>query len=103
MLGATGQAAHYPGFLPGPGAYAQEKEILRAFGLSASEFPLDGLMLFIIFLITIPQQSTQLELQRELISLEPTANLYVMMIFNGAFWAVFLTVGLIRRKRLGRA
>lgn len=113
MLGATGQAAHYPGFLPGPGAYAQEKKTLTALGLTASEFPLDAVVLFGSLILGMLTVSTQLEVIHELYesfnlapqeALEAQKNLQMktnIMVF--AFWIVVGVVGLIRRRKLGRA
>jgi hypothetical protein len=112
MLGATGQAAYYPGFLLGQGAYAQERKILTALGLTASEFPLDVVLPFGGFVLGMLTLSTQLEVLHALYELHNIpqdsleAQKRIQLIINimfPAFWICVAVVGLIRRKKLGRA
>lgn len=103
MLGGTGSAACYPGFLPGQGAYKNERDILRPLGLTVSEFPLD-VVIFLGSLALVPFTSAaQLEMYPVLQSTDYMSSSLTIALWSAVPWLFIAGFALFRRKKLGRA
>jgi hypothetical protein len=106
MLGATGHDAYYPGFVPGPGAYEQERKILNTLGLELREFPLDIAVLLGSFLLTLLTYRSQLEFLGKVTPNYHTPGTHFLRVQIAIMVVITLTltvVSSIRRKKLGRA
>lgn len=99
MLGASGRAAYYVGGIDGRGKYEDEGNILRLMGVRAREFPFDALIIIISF---VPSLLFQLELQEA--GAIRGSSLYLIAVLGAPliFTIVIVTIGLLRRTKLGR-
>jgi hypothetical protein len=114
MLGASGPAALYPGFLSGAGGYKREREILQPLGLALSEFPLDAALLVASLVFGLITFQNQMELYQAITpfdeavldlgqeSLATTLPRFATPALY-AVYAVGIVIALARRKKLGRA
>ena len=111
MLGATSRGAYYPGFLPGPGGYMQERKILSALGLEVREFPLDVLsslgstLLGLYAGFNAPGMAAPPGLSAA--DLRMLTNIRRINYFMNIFFIILViavaVVSSIRRRKLGRA
>jgi hypothetical protein len=99
MLGGNGRAALNPVSLPGSGGYGQERDILRAFGVEKSEFPLDAaLMLGWLVLSMFGMIVSSWEHGDEMRFVSVLFFLPIFLLFG-----VMIFIALNRRRKLGRA
>jgi hypothetical protein len=105
MLGATGPDAYYPGFVPGPGGYLQEKTILSSLGLKVREFPLDSAILVGGFLLGFLTYKNQLDFFNELgiMNNQPQFSHLWVQFAIVVIYIPIVVVSWIRRQKLGRA
>lgn len=105
MLGATGPDAYYPGFVPGPGGYLQEKTILSSLGLKVREFPLDSAILVGGFLLGFLTYKNQVDFFNQLgiMKNQPQFSHLWMQFAIAVIYIPIVVVSWIRRQKLGRA
>jgi hypothetical protein len=112
MLGATGNEASWPGFLPGPGHYGEERRIFGGFGLQRREFPLDMAFVLGSMLLTLFTIGNQVEVYEKLttyyrsVEVPGFDGVPEIMRFEAVGICAVLTAALViawlRRNRLGR-
>jgi hypothetical protein len=106
MLGASGNVAQYPGFVPGAGHYAEERRILSEVGLQTAEFPLDIAVVLASMLLSLFNYRVQIEVYEKLNWVHSDYPSPGVLLGNAAFSVVVTVavalVALVRRKRLGR-
>jgi hypothetical protein len=104
MLGASGDAALYPGYIAGNGSYDSEREVLKRLDLKTSEFPVDLTLLAISSVLNFLSLGAQIKFFSDIgLTQQTNGTAFTISVYVAPVLSVVVAgVVLARRLRLGR-
>lgn len=103
MLGATGRAVYFPGAIEGSSGYLTEKRILESTGIRRSEFPVDLMLILIVFPISYLMVDITNRFYESMgIQMPPSEQTQTIMLIYSTVFLIIIVLVLFRRKVTGR-